>query len=122
MYRGFREAQAGFGRTLFAAFDDRALPFMLIWLWLAVVFVAPVLSLGASALGFLPGFDVRLPLLAVGLALLLWGLCVWRLALPRVLVALYPLSVLLMMLTALRSLWVTRAGRVTWRGRALAER
>lgn len=122
MYAGFRAAQAGFGRTLFAAFDDRAVPFVLVWLWLAVVFTAPVLALLAAALGLLPGFEVRLALLAVGLSALLWALCAWRFALPRGLLGLYPLSVLLMTATALRSLWVTRAGRVTWRGRALAER
>ena len=123
MYGGFREALAGFGRTLFAAFDDRAVPFATLWLWLAVVFALPPVTLAAGALGWLPaGFDLRLPWLAVAAALLLWALCVWRLALPRALVLLYPLSVLLMTFTALRSLWVTRAGRVTWRGRALAER
>ncbi len=123
MYRGFREAQAGFGRTLFAAFDDRVLPFVATWLWLALVFVAPVGVLGAALAGRLPaGFDVRLPLAAVMLSLLLWGLCLRRFGLPLYLAALYPLSVLLMTLTALRSVWVTRAGRVQWRGRALAER
>ena len=123
MYRGLRQAVAGFGRTLFAAFNDRALPFTLIWLWLAVVFTLPPLTLAAGALGLLPaGFDLRLPLAAVGASLLLWALCAWRFALPPMVVALYPVSVLLMTFTALRSLVITRAGRATWRGRALAGR
>jgi chlorobactene glucosyltransferase len=123
MYRGFREAQAGFGRTLFAAFDDRAVPFVVVWVWLAVVFVVPVVTLGAALAGLLPAsFNVQLPLAAIGLSLLLWTLCLRRFGLPLYLAALYPLSVPLMTLTALRSWWVTRTGRVQWRGRALVER
>jgi hypothetical protein len=42
MYRSGREAVAGFGRNLFAAFGYAILPYAFVWGWLAFVHLAPI--------------------------------------------------------------------------------
>jgi chlorobactene glucosyltransferase len=118
MYRGFGQAFRGFSRTLFAAFGYNAAALAAIWLWLALVFLAPpvLLALALAGVGGSPG----LPLAAVGLALALWGLAIVRLRLPLVLLAVYPLSVGLGVCLAVASLAATLTGKVAWKGRPLA--
>ena len=105
-------------RNLFAAFGYNALVFTGIWLWLALVFLAPPLLLAL----FWPAglLASRWPALAaVVMAAALWGLCAWRLRLPLSLAAAYPLSVALAVWIALRSLVLTLTGRAAWKGRPL---
>ncbi len=59
------------------------------------------------------------PLLAVGEMLALWGIAMARLRFPRRLMFLYPVSMLLLVLIAFRSLLWTATGRATWKGRPL---
>jgi hypothetical protein len=81
-----------------------------------VAFVLPAVLVPAAALGAAP---LGLTLACVGLALAVWGLCAARFRLPWAVVAGYPVSVALGSLIALRSLWLTRAGRARWKGRLL---
>jgi chlorobactene glucosyltransferase len=118
MYRNFGQAYEGFSKNLFAAFGYNALLFAAIWLWLALVFLAPPLLLALWPLGIIA--SPALPLAAVGLAFALWGLCLWRLRLPLRLALVYPLSVALAVLIAARSLVLSRAGKAVWKGRLLS--
>jgi chlorobactene glucosyltransferase len=118
MYRNFGQADEGFSKNLFAAFGYNALLFAAIWLWLALVFLAPPLLLALWPLGL--AASPALALAAVGLAFALWGVCLWRLHLPLRLALVYPLSVALAVLIAARSLVLSRAGKAVWKGRLLS--
>ena len=120
MYRGFEQAFHGFSKSLFAAFGYHAAAFAAIWLWLALVFLAPPLLLALSLMGL--GGPPALPLAATGLALGLWGLGIGRLRLPLALLAAYPLSVALAACIALHSLVATATGKAAWKGRRLIAR
>ncbi len=120
MYAGWREAGAGFCKNLYAAFDYRPALFLLIWSWVGVAFLTPVVVV-LSALAGAAWPPVVLALAALGTALG-WG--VWagyalRFNLPLRLSLLYPLIMLLAVALAVQSLRLTRAGRATWKGRVL---
>lgn len=117
MYRNFNQAYEGFSKNLFAAFGYNAPLFIAIWLWLALVFLAPPLLLALWLLGL--AASPALNLAAVGMALALWGLCLGRLRLPLHLALVYPLSVALAVLIATRSLVLTVTGQAVWKGRVL---
>ncbi|MCR4404729.1 MAG: glycosyltransferase [Candidatus Acetothermia bacterium] len=120
MYHTWRGVFEGFSKNLLAALGYRLIPFVLAWLWLGVVFLQPVIMLARGlAGGPTPPLSWGLAGGAVGLSILLWGLISWRLGLPRYLPLLYPLSILLSVILAFRSLALTLAGRTTWKGRRL---
>lgn len=117
MYRNFEQAYQGFSKNLFAAFGYNTAAFTAIWFWLGLVFLAPPLLLALWPLRMVA--SPALPLTAIGMALGLWGLSVWRLRLPIHLLVAYPLSVALAVLIAARSLILTLTGKATWKGRLL---
>ncbi len=120
MYRGFRDAVDGFSKNLFPVFRFRLLPYLFVWAWLALITWEPLLvtalsplSIGAST------FRVWPAAVAVVESLALWYLVLVRLRFDRRLSLLYPISVLLFSLIALRSLLLTASGRTRWKGRLL---
>jgi chlorobactene glucosyltransferase len=117
MYSGFAPAFQGFSKNLYAAFGYAAPAFLAIWSWLGLVFLAPfiLLALWAWGLPASPGPSLA----AIGLAMTLWVLCVWRLSLPRSLVFIYPVSLALALIIAARSFILTRTGRAQWKERLL---
>ncbi len=120
MYSDFQAALEGFSKNLYPASNYRTLPFLFVWLWIGFVFLQPVGVLALSAMGLLrPEPALWLSALAALQAVILWGLTIWQFGLPRYLALLYPLIVLLGVTIAMRSLWITRTGRATWKGRRL---
>jgi chlorobactene glucosyltransferase len=120
MYRNLREVFEGFSKNLFAAFEYKVLLFVFVWLWVGLVFLEPVtvLTLGLTVVP-LPQLHLRLAATGVGVSLLLWGLTHWRFRFPLYLAFLYPLTVLLSVVIAMRSMALTAVGRTTWKGRTL---
>jgi chlorobactene glucosyltransferase len=120
MYRNFRQVFEGFSKNLFAAFEYKVLIFVFIWLWVGMVFLEPVtvLALGLTVAP-LPQLSLRLAATGVAVSLLLWGLTHWRFRFSLYLPFLYPLTVLLSVVIAMRSMALTLAGRTTWKGRTL---
>jgi chlorobactene glucosyltransferase len=121
MYTGFRSALEGFTKNLFAVFDFRLAEYLFVWVWMTVVTIEPLAVpvlwlLGLGRLVFAPW----LALLAVGEMLVLWGIVMARLRFPRRLIFLYPVSMLLLVFIAFRSLLWTATGRATWKGRPLS--
>jgi hypothetical protein len=115
MYTSGPTAWRGFARNLYAAFDYQTLPFVFIWLWVGHAYLTPLLAL---ALG--PGALERgLALAAVALGALTWWLALSALRLPRRLILMYPAIVAAAVAVALASVWLTGAGRNTWKGRGL---
>jgi hypothetical protein len=119
MYQGGREAVAALSRNLFAAFGFRLLPFLFAWGWLLALFLKPYLDLALYALGQPFGVPLAAVLACIGLALVLWLFVYRQLGLPFVPALVYPLTVLIMVGVALRSLWLTLNGRMNWKGREI---
>jgi len=120
MYEDGHQVLEGFSKNLFAAFDYRIGPFVFVWLWLALVFSEPVTLLVWRWL--VPGSAGPSPGLAAAafaVSLLLWVLTYWRSCFPLYLVFLYPLTILVAVVIALRSMMLTFRGRATWKGRPL---
>lgn len=123
MYRSLSEVYEGFSKNLFAAFEYKALPFVFVWLWLGVVFLEPLLVL-VLAVSHVPvaGPSVILAGTAVALSALLWGITDWRFGFPLYLALFYPLTIVLAIVIAMRSMILTLTGRATWKGRTLVKR
>jgi chlorobactene glucosyltransferase len=120
MYQSPRQVFEGFGKNLFAGFDYRILPCVIAWLWLAVVFAQPWLTLLAAFVGAqMAPLLVTLSAIQVVLALTLFGLFYRRFELPLYLTFFYPLTVLMGAALAFRSIFLTLRGRSTWKGRTL---
>lgn len=122
MYHNFRQVREGFSKSLFAAFGYNVPLFMFVWLWLGLVFLEPPLVLALWATGNEPGpLSPALAALAVVLSVLSWGIVHVRFGFPRYLALLYPLTVLLSFMVAVRSLFLTLTRRTVWKGRRLTK-
>jgi len=120
MYRNFRQVYDGLSKNLFALFDCNVPLFLFIWLWLWMVFWEPFIVFALAALGRAGPQGVIAAAGAVGMSLILWGFTYWRFGFPLHLALLYPFTVLLSVVIAIRSMVLTLLGRATWKGRRLA--
>lgn len=120
MYRGGREAFAGFGKNLLGAFGYAVLSYAFVWGWLAYVHVAPIARLALHVA--LPARTEPVPALlaaSVMLALVHWVFTYARLKLPTWPAWLYPVTMLAFVAVALRSLVDGVLRRASWKGRAV---
>ena len=98
------------------------LPFVGVWLWLGIVFLLPPGVLLARLLGApIPDLDIGIALIGVALGLTSWGICALRFRFPAHQVPLYPVTFLLALFVAARSVALVRRGRTTWKGRTLVQ-
>jgi hypothetical protein len=96
------------------------LPCLAIWAWLPIVFVQPLLTLLAAAVGAsIASLVLALSAIQVAGALALFGLTYRRFRLPGYLTFCYPLAVLMGAGLALRSMAHAIRGGSTWKGRTL---
>lgn len=122
MYQNFGQAREGLSKNLFGAFNYNAPFFIFVWAWLGIVFVGSPLLLMLSLVGWhLPPAIESLSALAIGLALLLWGVIYWQFHLPLYLTLLYPLTIILAVYLAAWSLILSLTGQATWKGRRLTK-
>lgn len=120
MYRGFWEAVNGFGKSIFAVFDYRILPYFIGWTVIGIAFLEPAAALISYWLGRpLTPLSPEAASLAVALSLILWTVAYRRFHFPPYMVLLYPLTMLLFLLVALRSFVQTATGTATWKERTL---
>jgi chlorobactene glucosyltransferase len=121
MYRSGREAVAGFGRNLFAAFGFAILPYAFVWGWLSFVHLAPMglLALHAAMPERVPA-DPALLAASVALSLATWTFTYARLRLPTWPALLYPLTFVAFLVVAVRSFVDGVGNRATWKGRSIA--
>ena len=111
MYRDAGEVFQGISRTLFAVFGNKISIHLFVWLWLAVVFLEPLVVLVLGLAGFaVPALSLRLAGLAVGASLLLWAIAYHRFGIPHYLSLLYPVSILLAVVIAMYSTISTLTG------------
>ncbi len=120
MYRSFWESVNGFGKSMFAVFDYRILPYIVTWLVVTMGFLEPVLALIARGMGaqFTPRLTF-LAWLAVVELLVMFTIAFRRLRFPLYLVLFFPVSVTLFVLMALRSMVLTLTGHAVWKDREL---
>jgi chlorobactene glucosyltransferase len=120
MYPGGQEAFDGFSRNYFAAFDFRLLPYLFVFLWLAVMFWQPLILLAVLFSRQVPTARLVEPIVCVGLSLLLWFIPYLELKVHSGLGILYPFTILVNVLVAFRSLLLSLSGRLTWKGRTIS--
>jgi chlorobactene glucosyltransferase len=121
MYQNSREAFHGLEKNLFAAFGFRLLPFLFVFLWLAVMFWEPLIVLGLLFFGQVPQARVLELAACIGLSLLLWLVPYIELGIPFCLAFLYPITLLAAEVVAFQSLRLSLAGRLTWKGRTIIQ-
>lgn len=120
MYHGFWEAVDGFAKSIFAVFDYRLLPYLLGWLVVGTAFLEPVVALVSRWVRHpLTLLSPEAAALAVALSLIDWMIAYRRFRFPAWLVFYYPLTMLLFLAVATRSLVQTVTGRATWKDRLL---
>ncbi len=118
MYRSTREVFDGFSKNLLGAFGYRVLPFLFVWLWLGVVTFGPLVVLGLGALGIVTStFSLVCAGAGFLLGLLLWGISDIRFRFRWWVPLLYPVSILLCVFIAFRSVFLTVSQKAIWKGR-----
>ncbi len=121
MYHNLREVYQGFSKNLFPMFQYNIASFVATWLWVAVVFLEPLVVLALRLSGALimdPA--VRLAGASVVCTLAVCSILRWRFRLPSYLVLLYPLTIAMTIAIAFSSMIQTLAGRASWKGRRLS--
>jgi chlorobactene glucosyltransferase len=120
MYRDFDSAVSGFTRSLMAFFSNHVLLYSVAWLWIAVIFLEPLLVILLNLLGIrLAFFPTSLAWIAVLESFLLFLLIYFRFRFRLYLVWLYPVSVCLFVWLAFRSLIFALRGKAGWKDRRL---
>jgi chlorobactene glucosyltransferase len=119
MYHEGGAAYDGFAKNYFAAFGFRVLPFLFVFAWLAVMFWEPLIILALFLLRLAPQARLIELLACIGLSLLVWLIPYLAMRLPTGLGLFYPLTILANEVVAFRSMRLSLAGRLTWKGRRL---
>ena len=121
MYHKNHEAMHGFTKNLFAAFDFRLLPFLFIYIWLAVMFWEPLIILLLMIFGQAVQAQVNYLAICIGLSFLLWLIPYLEMGIPFGLALIYPFTILSNEVAAFLSLGNSLAGRLSWKGRKIAQ-
>jgi len=123
MYHSFREGYRGFTKNLFAGFGYKILKFTLVWLWLGIAFLEPVIVLVTALTGpvSLSNLSIVLAAAAAVTSLLIWGASHWCFDFPLYLTLLYPVSIVVALAIAAGSMFFALTGRADWRGRVFAK-
>ena len=120
MYRNSAQVFEGFTKNLFAGFGYRMLPFVLVWLWIGIVFLQPPIVLVLIAAGLLHStYSAVMAAAGIFLAVLLWGISNARFGFPLYLALFYPVTTVLVLFIAARSMALAVRGRSTWKGRTM---
>lgn len=119
MYRNSRDAFYGFAKNLFAALDFRLLPFLFIFLWLAVMFWEPLIILMFMIFGQIPLVQASNLSICIGLSIILWLLPYIYLGIPYGIALLYPVTILAIEMVAFTSLRNSLIGNLSWKDRKI---
>lgn len=121
MYHESQEAFNGFVKNLFAAFDFRLLPFLFIFVWLAVVFWLPLMVIFLWVTGNAPQTQIVELVVSVVFSLLIWVIPFLDMRAPFGLAFLYPFIIFAIEFVALQSLRRSLSGRLSWKGREISK-
>lgn len=120
MYRGFRGAVNGLGKSAFPSLNNNVWALALIIALLGWLYLGPLGTGLSAAMGMSPGAGALFwALSALGLALIGWMLVMWRFDYPWYRAFLFPVTIALMMGISLRSAYQFWRGETRWKGRVL---
>lgn len=117
MYHSMKEAFAGFGKNMFAAFEFRVIPFVGVFAAMLLSVLLPFAYLAANKTAD-PALASRAAVL-IGLSLALWLIVHIKTKLPIWLAFLYPLMFVSWFLMALNSVGHALFGKSSWKGRKM---
>jgi chlorobactene glucosyltransferase len=121
MYFGLRGCVQGFSKNLYAVFYHNPLLFAFVWLFVLMVYSAPVAVLVASACGYaIPFQGIVTALGAVGLSILQWSVIAVRFHFPWALSLTWVLGQPVCVFIALRSIVQSLTQRATWKDRVIS--
>lgn len=120
MYQTSRDAFDGFSKNLFAFFDFHLSIFLFAYVWLAMLFLEPLIVLIALLLRLAPTAALYELAICIGLSMLIWLIPYIELGLPASLAFIYPVTMLANVAAAFQSLRLSLTGRLSWKGRPLA--
>jgi chlorobactene glucosyltransferase len=120
MYSTSQEAVDGLSKNLFAVFGFRLLPYLFVFIWLAVLFLEPLAVLALHAIGLAPQAQAATLRVCIGLSVLLWLVPYKQLRFPVPLALLYPLTLIVNEIVGFLSLLLSLSDRLTWKERQLA--
>lgn len=119
MYQSSSEAANGFTKNLFAAFDFHLIAYLFVFLWMAVVFVLPIILLGSMVADSATNGQLVQLIICIILSFIVWLIPYIEIRIPLYLTFFYPITVMANELIAFRSLYFSLTGRLTWKGRPL---
>jgi chlorobactene glucosyltransferase len=120
MYHSFQETYGGFTKNLFAGFSYKILKFVLVWLWLGIAFLEPlVVLLVGLATGF-SSLSIVLAAMGIVVSAMIWGASNRCFGFPLHLTFFYPVNMVLVLAIAAGSLFFALTGRADWKGRTFA--
>ncbi len=119
MYRTSQQALTGFTKNLFAAFEFRLLPFLFAFVWLAVLFLEPLLILFLNIIGVAQNAQIGQLVTCIGLSVAVWVVPYLYLKVPVWCAFLYPITIFANGISAIRSLLASLRGELVWKGRVI---
>ena len=121
MYHGLRGCVQGFSKNLYAVFYHNALLFAFVWLFVLMVYSAPVAVLVAAVCGYvIPLQGIVTALGAVGLSVLQWSIIAVRFHFSWALSLTWILGQPICVFIAFRSMAQSLARRATWKDRVIS--
>jgi chlorobactene glucosyltransferase len=121
MYSSGQEAVDGFTKNLFAVFGYRLIPFLFAYLWLLVMFWEPLMKLTVLLSGQANLTQASAVFICIALSIIIWLIPYVETRIPFGLAFLYPVTIILIVLVACRSLIYSLGGKIMWKDRAVAK-
>ncbi len=120
MYNSFEQIVDGFSKNLFGVFNNRIIPYLAMWGWVGFIFLWPLITSLLTIFNIdLMYADPSVVKAAVGISLLLFGIAYYRFQYPVYYVLFYPITLILWVLIAVRSMLLTLRGESEWKGRKI---
>lgn len=120
MYDNYSQISEGFSKNLFTVFGCKVIPYILIWVSIALIFLNPLSTLILKTAGvYVSGESIKLSIVAIFLTILLFGNAYKRFNYPLIYILFYPICVSLWFIMAMNSMILTILGKTTWKERRL---
>lgn len=118
MYHNMKEAFAGFGKNMFAAFEYKVIPFVGVFVAMLAAILLPFAYLASNGTTADSMLTARAAIL-IGLSLALWIIVHIKTKLPLWLAFIYPLLLISWFFMAMNSIGHAIFGKSSWKGRKM---
>jgi len=120
MYDTYSQISEGFSKNLFTVFGCKIIPYILIWVFIALIFLNPLSNLILKIAGiYVSNESIKLSIIAISLTILLFGNAYKRFNYPLIYILFYPICISLWFIMAMNSMILTILGKTTWKERKL---